>query len=174
MVFTADKHPIVRLDNMLGTTANSYLDSIRFYDANNEEAEIENGSVVLVGDLLQDERELHKATAVAANSDVKSVGLVANPEVMYDERLRDIVYYTNRAGQNVRIYYLHSGDEFSVTPDGFKTATNYKVAVGDAVELAAGTQMQIVKTATSGSTQVGKVIAVEKAGRYTFIVVRVA
>lgn len=175
------KYAVVRTDNMMGTTVNSYLDSIRFYEVQtvdgksvDVEKEIENGNVVEVGDLLEGERELHRAVAPTAATELKKVGLVANPEVLYDERLHGLEKYINRAGQNVRIYYLHSGDEFGVTPNGFEVANGYKVKVGDAVELMAGTKLKIVATATSGSTQVGKIIAVEKAGPLTYYVVRVA
>lgn len=170
----AEKYSVVRTDNMMGTTVNTYLDSVRFYDDNDVEAEIENGNVVIVGDLMEGEREVHKAVAPTADADLKKVGLVANPEVMYDERKRGLDQYTNEAGKIVRIYYLHSGDEFGVTIEGLNVAANYTVSVGDAVELMAGTKLNVVASATSGSTQVGKIIAIERAGRYTYYVVRVA
>ena len=173
----AEKYSVVRTDNMMGTTVNTYLDSVRFYEVvkgADVEKEIENGNVVEVGDLLKGERELHRAVAPAANTDLKKVGLVASPEVLYDERKHGLDEYINRAGQNVRIYYLHSGDEFGVTAEGLNIASGYTVKVGDAVELMAGTKLNVVASATSGSTQVGRIIAIEKAGRYTYYVVRVA
>ena len=170
----AEKYSVIRTDNMMGTTVNSYLDSVRFYDANDKEAAIENGNVVAVGDLLDGEREIHKAVAPTAATELKKIGLVANPEVLYDERKRGLDQYINEAGKNVRIYYLHSGDEFGVTIEGLNVASGYTVKVGDAVELMAGTKLNVVATATAGSTQVGKIIAIEKAGRYTYYVVRVA
>ena len=177
----AEKYSVVRTDNMMGTNVGTYLDSVRFYEVKvvgnknvDVEKEIENGNVVEVGALLEGERELHRAVAPAANTDIKKIGLVANPEVHYDERKHSLEEYINRAGQNVRIYYLHSGDEFSVTAEGLNIASGYEVKVGDAVELMAGTKLNVVASATSGSTQVGKIIAIEKAGRHLFYVVRVA
>jgi len=170
----AEKYAVVRTDNMMGTDVSTYLDSVRFYDSNNKEAAIENGNVVVVGDLLTGEREIHKATTPAANTELKKIGLVANPEVNYDERKRSLDQYINDAGRNIRIYYLHSGDEFGVTIEGLNVANGYTPKVGDAVELMAGTKLKFVATATNGSTQVGKLIAIEKAGRYTYYVVRVA
>jgi len=170
----AEKYAVVRTDNMMGTDVSTYLDSVRFYDSNNKEAAIENGNVVVVGDLLTGEREIHKATTPAANTELKKIGLVANPEVNYDERKRSLDQYINDAGRNIRIYYLHSGDEFGVTIEGLNVANGYTPKVGDAVELMAGTKLKVVATATNGSTQVGKLIAIEKAGRYTYYVVRVA
>ena len=170
----AEKYSVVRTDNMMGTNVGTYLDSVRFYDSNNKEAEIENGNVVAVGDLLKDERELHKAVAPTAATELKKIGLVATPEVLYDERKRGLDQFVNRAGANVRVYYLHSGDEFGVTAEGLNIASGYTVKVNDVVELMAGTKLNVVASATNGSTQVGKIIAIEKAGRYTYYVVRVA
>lgn len=177
----AEKYSVVRTDNMMGTYAGTYLDSIRFFKVETKDgksvdvpAQIENGNVVEVGDLLKGERELHRAVAPTASTDLKKVGLVASPEVLYDERKRGLDQFVNEAGANVRIYYLHSGDEFGVTAEGLNMAEGYTIAVGDVVELMAGTKLNVVKTATSGSTQVGKIIAIEKAGRYTYNVIRVA
>ena len=44
---------------------------------------------------------------------------------------------------------------------------------GQFVELQAGTKGKVVASATSGSTQVGKVIAIEVSGRDTYYVVEV-
>ena len=172
----AEVYSVVRLDNMMGTDVGTYLDSVRFYTGSGEseaEAPIENGNVVLVGDLLEGERELHKATVPAANSPIKKIGLVTTPEVMYDERKHSLDEFRNEAGDNVRIHYLHSGDEFSVTAKGLSIADEEAVAVGNAVELQAGTKLKVVASATSGSTAIGKIIAIETAGKYKFYVVRV-
>ena len=177
----AEKYSVVRTDNMMGTTVGTYLDSVRFFEVQTVDnksvdvpKEIENGNVVAVGDLLEGERELHRAIAPTAATELKKIGLVATPEVLYDERKRGLDQFINEAGKNVRIYYLHSGDEFGVTKEGLTIADGYTVKVGDAVELMAGTKLKVVATATSGSTQVGKIIAIETAGRYTYYVVRVA
>lgn len=173
----SEKYAVIRTDNMMGTDVATYLDSVRFYTGSGNskaEAAIENGNVVKVGALLTGERELHEATAPAANTDIKEIGLVATPEVMYDERQKNLDEFINEAGANVRVYYLHTGDEFGVTAKALNIASGYTVKVGDAVELMAGTKLNVVATATSGSTQVGKIIAIEKAGRYTYYVVRVA
>lgn len=167
----ANKYSVVRTDNMMGTDVATYLDSVRFYDAQNAAAAIENGHVVKVGALLDGERELHKATAPAANTPIKEIGLVATPEVLYDERQKNLDEFINEPGTNVRIYYLHTGDEFSVTTEGLSAAAD--IAVGNTVELQADTKLKVVASATSGSTAIGKVIAVEKTSRYTYIVVRV-
>ena len=163
----ANKYSVVRTDNMMGTDVSTYLDSVRFYDENDELAEIENGHVVRVGALLDGERELHKATAPAANTPIKEIGLVATPEVLYDERQKNLDEFINEAGSNVRVYYLHTGDEFGVTPEGVDAAA--EVAVGNIVQLQAGTKLKIVASGTG----IGKVIAIEKTSRYTYYVIRI-
>ena len=45
---------------------------------------------------------------------------------------------------------------------------------GSIVELAAGTKLNVVASLTSGSTQVGTIAAIEKAGRYTYYVIQIA
>lgn len=167
-------YAVVRTDNLMGTDVNSYLDSVRFYAGSPEiEAPIENGNIVLVGDLLTGERELHKATAPAKDTPLEKLGLVATPEVLYDERQHRLDEFRNEAGDNVRIYYLHTGDEFGVTLKALSAASD--PAVGNLVELQAGdTKLKVVASATSQTTTVGKIIAIEKAGMYTYYVVRVA
>ncbi len=174
----AELYSVVRTDNMMGTTVNTYLDSVRYFTVETVNSQnvdvpaaIENGHVVLVGNLLAGERELHRAVVPAANSDIKKIGLVATPEVLYDERKHELAEFINDAGTNVRIFYLHSGDEFGVTAKGLSAAAEIKV--GNIVELQADTKLKVVASATSGSTAVGKIIAIEKAGRYTYYVVRV-
>ena len=58
---------------------------------------------------------------------------------------------------------MTSGDIFSVS----KEALDGEAAVGSVVEAQAGTKLKVVKTATSGSTTVGKVMAIE--GNYFVI-----
>ena len=82
---------VVRLDNMSGTTDGTLLRSVRFYDGD-KEAAIKNGRVVLIGDLLDGQREVRKATAPAATSPLTHIGLVAAPELMYDERKRNLTF----------------------------------------------------------------------------------
>jgi len=77
--------------------------------------------------------------------------------------------FENAAGRVIRVGILQKGDIYSVTVDGFDKTP----AVGDLVELQADTKAKVVSTATSGSTQIGKIIEVETVGRFTFYVVEV-
>lgn len=166
---------VVRTDRMMGTDVRSMLESVKYQVADTEGAmvdtAIENGNVVKVGSLISGEREVKSATTPAATTKLDEVVLVAAPEVMYDERKRNLDEYRNEAGQIVRGYHLHSGDIFSVTAEGLKNASP---AVNQVIELAASTKWNNVATATQGSTVVGKIIAKEVVGRYTYYVIQVA
>ena len=171
-------HAVVRTDNMYGTDVRAGLVSIKYIVVTGEgssavstETEIENGNVLKVGALMDGEREIFAGSAVAANDDLKDVVLIASPEVMYDERLRNLDDFINVAGKPCRGYRLHKGDIFSVTKAALDGKTTPEV--GDIVELKAGTKMNVAASLTSGSTQVGKIIAVDVVGRYTYYVVLV-
>lgn len=159
---------VVRTDRMYGSDVGAGLVSFK-YVVSDAETEIENGNVVLLGDLMDGEREIFEATTPAAASKIKDIVLVAGVEVMYDERKKNLDEYINETGKAVRGYRLHSGDIFSVTAD----CLNGTPAVGSLVELQAGTKLNVVTTATTGSTQVGKIVHVENAGRYTYYAILV-
>lgn len=161
---------VVRLDNMSGTTDGTLLRSVRFYGGD-KEAAIENGRVVLIGDLLDGQREVRKATAPAATSPLNHIGLVAAPELMYDERKRNLTEFINEAGENVRVYIPHVRDIFSVTAEALDAAA--AIAKGNLVELQAGTKLKVVATATDKSTQVGKIVDIETVGSLTYYVIEV-
>lgn len=167
------KYGVVRTDNMYGTDVRSGLVSIRYMGADGKTAaEIENGNVVKIDALLDAEREVRIGMDVKASDKLNDVVLLAAPEVSYDERVRNLDEYINEAGKNIRGYRFHSGDTFSVTKECLVGAE--APAVGNIVELCAGTKLNVAATATSGSTTVGKIIAIEIAGRYTYYVIEIA
>lgn len=168
------KYGVIRTDLMAGTTVGSHLASVRYFDAENAEAAIENGCVVKLNGLMEGERELHKGVAPAANTSLSEVVVIATPEVMYDERQKNLDEFINVAGSNCRGYRLHEHDVFSVTAEALNIADGVTPAVGYAVELMAGTKLNVAASATSGSTQVGTIKAIEQAGRYTYYVIQVA
>lgn len=163
---------VVRTDNMFGTDVRAGLVSIKYMGANGTTpTAIQNGNVLKVGALMNGEREIFVGAAPAANDDLKDIVLVATPEVMYDERKRNLDEFINEAGRACRGYRLHKGDIFSVTKDALDGVA--APAVGNVVELKAGTKLNVAASATSGSTQVGKIIAVDVVGRYTYYVILV-
>lgn len=162
-------YAVVRTDNMLGTDARSMLVSIKYKGTDGAtDTAIENGNVLKVGALIEGEREIYVGSDVAANDKITDVVLIASPEVMYDERKKNLDEYINEAGKACRGYRLHSGDVFSVT----KEALNGTPAVGNVVELAAGTKLSVSAEAT-GSTVVGTIIAEDIVGRYTYYAIKV-
>lgn len=168
-------HAVVRTDLMSGTDVRSDLVSIKYMGANGSTpTDIDNGCVLKVGALMQGEREIFVGEDVTANTDLNDVVLVASPEVMYDERLRNLSDFYNAAGKAARGYRLRSGNMFGVTAEaldlGAFTAAD---AVGKVVELQAGNKMKVTASLTASSTQVGTIVAVELAGLYTYYVVKI-
>lgn len=169
---------VVRTDNMFGTDVRAGLVSIKYIvttgsgsSAVKTETAIENGRVLKVGALMADEREIFEGTAPAANDALSDIVLIASPEVMYDERKHNLDEFINDAGKPCRGYRLHNGDIFSVTKDALDGVAT--PAVGNIVELKAGTKLNVVASATSGSTVVGKIIAVDVVGRHTYYAILV-
>lgn len=164
---------VVRTDKMMATDVRSMLESVKYMGAGSTATAIDNGNVVkLDGSLMTGEREIKKGVTPAANDALDAIVLIASPEVMYDERKRNLDEFQNEAGKVCRGYHLHSGDIFSVTKDALDGAAT--PAVGNVVELKAGIKLNVAASATSGSTVVGKIIAVDVVGRYTYYVIQVA
>lgn len=161
---------IVRTDNMYGTDVRAALVSIKYMGEDGATpTAIENGSVLKVGALIDGEREVYVGGAVAADDKVTDVVLIASPEVMYDERKKNLDEYINVAGKACRGYRIHSGDIFSVTKE---VLTGVEApAIGNVVELAAGTKFNVAESAT-GATVVGTIIAVDVVGRYTYYAIK--
>ena len=163
---------IVRTDNMYGTDVRAALVSIKYMGANGSTpTAIENGNVLKIGSLISGEREIYVGGAVAATDKLNDVVLIASPEVMYDERKKNLDEFINEAGKACRGYRLHSGDTFSVTKDALTGSAT--PAVGNIVELTAGTKLNVVASATDKSTVVGSIIAIDVVGRYTYYVIKV-
>lgn len=167
-------HPVVRTDNMVGTDVRAQLVSIEYLGANGATpTEIENGMILKMNGLkVKDdvtEREIYVGATPAANTALRDVVLVASPEVMYDEHKHNLDEFINPANKPARGYRLHSGATFGLTANAFD-GTPEK---GKIVELEAGLKLKVVSSLTSGSTKVGKIIAEEKAGRYTYFVVEI-
>lgn len=166
-------HCVFRSDLLLGTTAGEELVSAMYVVPTEVEeetvdvpTELDNGSVVLLTGLMTGEREIYRAVDCAANSNIDDVVVLAAPEVLYDERQKNLDEFFNVAGKPVRGYRLHRGNIFSLTAEGLSAAV--AIAVGDIVELQAGHKLKVVKTATAGSTIVGKICHIEQTKRYKY------
>lgn len=155
-----NKYACVRTDNMSGTVIGRDLVSLK-YKVNDADTAIENGNIVVIGELLSGEREVRKATTPTAASKLATLALVASEEVVKDKDYNGLADFCNGAGDIIRGYRLNSKDIFSVTKEALDIASGYTVKVGDVVEAAAGTKMKVVATLTASSTQIGNIIAIE-------------
>lgn len=164
------KHAIVRTDNMYGVDVRTGLVSVKYLPSDTP-TEIDNGNVVLLGDLIEGEREMYAGDTPAADSDKNKVVLIATPEVMYDERLRNLSDFYNDAGRACRGYRLHAWDIFSVTKEALDGKE--EPAVGDIVELQADTKLNVAASATEGSTQIGEIIDINIVSGETLYAIRV-
>jgi hypothetical protein len=115
---------------------------------------IENGNVVVIGSLVSGEREVYSATTPTATTALSAIGLVTTPEVVADERKKNLDEFRNEAGEVITVDKLFAGDVFSLTAEGFDGAP----AIDKIVELKAGTKLNAVATLTGGSTKVGTII----------------
>lgn len=162
---------VVRTDKMFATDNRAGLVSVR-YQPDDVITEIDNGNVVKLAGLEEGSREVFKGETPAANDAIENIVLVASPEVMYDERLRNLDDFTNAKGSIARGYHLHVNDIFSVTKEalvGVETP-----AIGNVVELAAGTKLNVAESATDGATLIGKIVDINVVGRYTYYAIQVA
>lgn len=115
----AKNYKVIRLDVMSGNKDNTQVKSAKYFDATDVSVEVQNGTIVAIGGLLDGEREIHKVTDVEADSTY--VGIITTPEVMYDERLSALDDFINEANTPVRVHVLHAGDMFSIA-NGSDTA----------------------------------------------------
>lgn len=119
---------------------------------------VQNGNVVKATSVISGERELLEGSTPLVNTALKDILLVTTPEVMADERKKNLDEFINEAGAIATGDRLISGDIFTVTADAFTAEAT--VAVGDVVELAASTKLKVVAADTGltpGSTQVGTI-----------------
>jgi hypothetical protein len=107
---------VVRLDNVAATKVPSLIKSAKYMGADGATAtKIENGRFVVIGGLMDGEREVHVAKDVAETDTM--VGLVCTPEVLYDEKKDSLMDFINEAGEVIRVMLLQKGDIFSVADD---------------------------------------------------------
>ena len=161
-------YTICNLDRMSGTEDSTLLVSLKYFNASGKEAELENGAIVEIGDFIDGQREVRKATAPKADTPLSKLALVANPEVTYDEsRHHGLEEYINEAGKVIRGYRFHSNDTFSVTKEAFSATP----AKGKYATVGASTKMG-VSTTVSG-TVIGKIVDVWTLGADTYYTIQV-
>lgn len=161
----ANKYCVVRTDLVSGTKQPADLRSVRFYNAEGEKAEVENGVIVMLQGYEEGQREVMKAVAATAGAKLSECAIIAAPEVMYDERKHNLDEFINEAGKAVRAYIPRSTNLFSFTAEGF---VNKAVPAVDA-EVGIGANGKI----DAAGTGLGKCIHIETAGRYTYYTIQI-
>lgn len=161
----ADKYAVVRTDLMSGTKQPADLVSLRFYGADGNMAEVENGVIVKLEGYEDGEREVMKAVAAKAGDDLNECAVVDGVEVMYDERKKNLDEFINEKGKAVRGYIPRSRNLFSVTKEGFVGGTVPKK--GDKVGIGAGGKID------AAGTGLGVCADIEVAGRYTYYAIKI-
>lgn len=166
------KHAVYNSDNVSATTDGSLIVSMKYMGSGSAATAIDNGNIVLVGELMAGEKQIHKATTPAANSPRAQLAIVTTVEEDKKAVLKsdtNLEKYTNEAGKTLRGFRFHTGDTFSVSAE----ALDGTPKKGDAVEVQAGTKMKVVKTTTAASTQIGKIVDETKYKRYTLYTIEV-
>lgn len=157
---------VIRTDLMSATKQPADLVSLRFYDSEGNVAAVENGVIVELQGFEENQREVRKAVAATASSDLNKCAIVAGVELMYDERKKSLDEFINEAGKATRGYIPRSRNIFSVTKDGFVGGT--APSVGDSVGVGTGGKID-----ASGSG-LGKCVHIETAGRFTYYAIQIA
>jgi hypothetical protein len=153
-------HAVIRLDRM-SSSYHGNLESVQ------HTADLDNGSVVNIGNLVAGEREL-LAVAVPATASLGTaeVLLVANPELTYyvGQTMQD--YYIP-ANTPARAYHLHAGDEWTVSSaaiDGGAAVAigSYVVAQNGSTRLLA----QVAQPVAGANRFVGEIVESNYLGAY--------
>ena len=157
----ADKiYTVITREAMASEYDGTKRKSAKFYSSD-APAEIENGMVVKIAGTIPGEREVLKVVAPEGNEDVADLWIVTTPEVVADERKKNLSDFVNEAGQIITIDKLMPNDIFSLTAEGL-TGT---ASAGHNVGLAsAGGVKLVVDAANSGmGTVIGTVLDIANA-----------
>ena len=158
----ADKvYAVITREAMASEYDGTKRKSAKFYNGSDAPAEIENGMVVKIAGAIPGEREVLKVVAPEGSEDVADLWIVTTPEVVADERKKNISDFVNEAGQIITIDKLMPNDIFSLTAEGLAGTAGAGHNVGLA---SAGGVKLVVDAATSGmGTVIGTVLDIANA-----------
>lgn len=156
------KHCVVRTDLMAGTKNPDQLVSLRFYSRENLAA-VDNGIIAELEGYEDGQREVFKAKAATSSSNLADCVLIATPEVMYEDRKKNLEDFVNEAGKIARGYRLVDRNMFSATAEAFITPPDVKGKVG----IGEGGKMD------PGSTGFGECVAIEEVGRHKYYTIKI-
>ena len=158
----ADKiYTVITREAMASEYDGTKRKSAKFYNGSDAPAEIENGMVVKIAGTIPGEREVLKVVAPEGSEDVADLWIVTTPEVVADERKKNLSDFVNEAGQIITIDKLMPNDIFSLTAEGLAGTASAGHNVGLA---SAGGVKLVVDAATSGmGTVIGTVLDIANA-----------
>lgn len=162
-------YTVFRSDLLSGTDVGADLVSVKVFDSDGNAIAVENGTIVKLEGYINGEREVRKAVLAAAGDDMDECAIVGTPEVMYDERKKNLDEFINEAGSVARAYIPRSRNLYSVTKEGF-VGGSVPTTVGSTSTVGIGANGKLDKSATGWGT----VEAIEVAGRYTYYVIKIA
>lgn len=160
-------YTVFRSDLMPGTDNRAFIASVLVQDANGNNIDVENGTIVEVGGLVAGQHDLYKATPATSSSNVANCAVIGSPEVIYTDLYneKNLDAFINKAGVPCAAYLLKDGGIFSVTKEGFVGGTA-PTLVGGGVGIGANGKID-----ASGSG-LGNVLEIKTAGRYTYYAIR--
>lgn len=161
-------YTVFRCDNMPGTDQRAYIASVLVQDSSGNPIEVENGTIVEIGDLIDGKHDLYAATLATKTSTVANCAVIGTPEVIHDDHLKkNLDDFINEAGKPATAYLLGHGGVFSVTKEGFVNGT-VPTKAGKTVAVGIGTNGKI----DSAGTGLGTILAIDQTNRYTYYAVR--
>ena len=139
-------------ENMASTKLGSLLRSAV------QDTAIENGKVVVLGDLVNGELDLYEAGAVKTNEDV--IYFVDGVELVADEQLtKGLDDFENVGDKPFRVRRPAVGDRFSLSEDMITFVGGNEVTVGNVVETpASGNKLVEKEEATADASFAAKIL----------------
>ena len=157
----ADKvYAVITREAMASEYDGTKRKSAKFYSSD-APAEIENGMVVKIAGTIPGEREVLKVVAPEGNEDVADLWIVTTPEVVADERKKNLSDFVNEAGQIITIDKLMPNDIFSLTAEGLAgtAVAGHKVGLASA----GGVKLAVAASESGMGTVIGPVLDIANA-----------
>lgn len=162
-------YTVFRCDDMPGIDNRTFNKSVLVQDANGNNIDVENGTIVEIGGLVPGQHDLYVAHLATSSSNVADCAVLGAPEVIYTDLYneKNLDAFINKAGVPVLAYLLSDGGIFSVTKEGFVGGTAPSL-IGAGVGIGANGKID----ASGSSTGLGEVIEIKTSGRYTYYAIR--
>ena len=157
----ADKiYTVITREAMASEYDGTKRKSAKFYSSD-APAEIENGMVVKIAGTIPGEREVLKVVAPEGSEDVADLWIVTTPEVVADERKKNLSDFVNEAGQIITIDKLMPNDIFSLTAEGLDgtAVAGHKVGLASA----GGVKLAVAASESGMGTVIGTVLDITNA-----------